>query len=172
MSRDEISQSKPHYLGHRNRLRERVLRNGAASLSDYELIEFLLFGARPRADVKPLAKRLLAEFGDLNGVVAASEHRLMKIAGVTDKVYLQLQIADAFAKKMAQAKVLNREVVSSWEALISYCRTSMAHRETGPSNLMNDRRSSFENMASRRRTRREPCRIGGDRALGRYVRGR
>lgn len=123
-------QERPHYWGHRERLRTRFLKGGPDGMPEYELLELLLFNAIPRIDVKPLAKRLLAEFGDLNGVVAASEHRLMKVAGVTDRVYLQLQIADAFAKKMAQAKVLQREVVTNWEALISYCRTSMAHRET------------------------------------------
>jgi DNA repair protein RadC len=66
----------------------------------------------------------------LNGVVAASEHRLLKVEGATHKVYLQLRIAEAFAQRMGQAKVLRREAVSSWDDLISYCRTSMAHRET------------------------------------------
>ena len=62
---------RPHYFGHRERLRERVLAKGATSLSDYEVIEFLLFGARPRSDVKPLAKALLQEFGSLAGVLCA-----------------------------------------------------------------------------------------------------
>ncbi|MGV6850400.1 MAG: RadC family protein [Marinibacterium sp.] len=123
-------QAQPHYWGHRERLRTRFLAGGADGMPEYELLELVLFNAIPRIDVKPLAKRLLAEFGDLNGVVAASRHRLEKVAGVTDKVYLQLQIADAIAKRMAQAKVLQREVVSCWDALITYCRTSMAHRET------------------------------------------
>ena len=123
-------QERPHYWGHRERLRTRFLTGGPEGMPEYELLELLLFNAIPRIDVKPLAKRLLEEFGDLNGVVAASEHRLMKVPGTTDKVYLQLQIAAAFANRMAQSKVLRREVVTNWEALISYCRTSMAHRET------------------------------------------
>ena len=81
-------------------------------------------------DVKPLAKSLLATFGDLNGVVAASKHRLLQVPGITDKVYLQLRIAEAFAHRMARAKVMERSVISSWEALIDYCRTVMAHRDT------------------------------------------
>lgn len=121
---------RPHYWGHRERLRTRFLKGGHTPMPEYELLELLLFNAIPRIDVKPLAKRLLAEFGDLNGVVAASEHRVSQVEGATDKVYLQLRIADAFAKRMAQAKILEREVVSSWDALIAYCRTAMAHRET------------------------------------------
>lgn len=127
---DANGNTKPHYWGHRERLRTRFLSGGHKAMPDYELLELLLFNAIPKIDVKPLAKRLLAAFGDLNGVVAASEHRLLQVQGANAKVYLQLRIAEAFAHRMAQAKVLQREVVSSWDALISYCRTTMAHRAT------------------------------------------
>lgn len=120
----------PHYWGHRERLRSRFLAGGHKPMPEYEILELLLFNAIPRIDVKPLAKRLLSAFGDLNGVVAASEHRLMQVEGVTPKVYLQLRIAEAFAQRMGQAKVLQRDIVTSWDDLIAYCRTSMAHRET------------------------------------------
>ena len=121
---------RPHYWGHRARLRERFLSGGHKPMPDYEILELLLFNAIPRIDLKPLAKRLLAAFGDLNGVVAASEHRLLQVEGATAKVYLQLRIVEAFAHRMALAKVMHREVVSSWDDLITYCRTAMAHRET------------------------------------------
>jgi DNA repair protein RadC len=121
---------RPHYWGHRDRLRERFLTGGHKPMPDYEILELLLFNAIPRIDLKPLAKRLLAAFGDLNGVVAASEHRLLQVEGATAKVYLQLRIVEAFAHRMALAKVMHREVVSSWDDLITYCRTAMAHRET------------------------------------------
>src|SRR5690606_26361994 len=61
--------SRPHYWGHRERLRQRFLTGGHAAMPEYELLELLLFDAIPRIDVKPLAKQLLAAFGDLNGVV-------------------------------------------------------------------------------------------------------
>jgi methionine aminopeptidase len=56
-------ESKPHYLGHRDRLRQRFLRDGPDALPDYELLELLLTFAIPRIDVKPLAKQLIARFG-------------------------------------------------------------------------------------------------------------
>lgn len=127
---DEHGNKRPHYWGHRERLRTRFLAGGHKAMPEYEILELLLFNAISRIDVKPLAKRLLTTFGDPNGVVAASEHRLLKVEGTTDKVYLQLRIAEAFAQRMARAKVLERNVLTSWEDLISYCRTSMAHRET------------------------------------------
>ncbi len=127
---DEFGNKRPHYWGHRERLRTRFLTGGHKAMPEYEILELLLFNAIPRIDVKPLAKRLLATFGDLNGVIAASEHRLMRVEGATPKVFLQLQIAEAFAQRMGQAKILKRDIISAWDDLISYCRTSMAHRET------------------------------------------
>ena len=120
---------RPHYWGHRQRLRDRFLAGGHGAMPEYEILELLLFNAIPKIDVKPLAKRLLAAFGDLNGVVAASRHRVLKVEGATDRVFLQLRIVEAFAHRMAQSTVLHREVLSSWDALITYCRTAMAHRE-------------------------------------------
>ncbi len=128
--RDESGAARPHYWGHRERLRTRFLEGGHQPMPEYEMLELLLFNAIAKSDVKPLAKRLLATFGDLNGVIAASEHRVLQVEGADRWVWLQLRLVDAFAQRMAQAKVLQREIVSSWDALITYCRTCMAHRET------------------------------------------
>jgi len=125
-----VSEIRPHYWGHRERLRQRFLAGGHAAMPEYELLELLLFNAIERRDVKPLAKALLAAFGGLNGVVAASEHRLMQVPGTTPKVWLQLRIVEAFAHRMAQARVIRRSVISSWDDLMRYCRTVMAYRDT------------------------------------------
>ncbi len=121
---------RPHYWGHRERLRQRFLEGGHAPMPEYELLELLLFNAVPRIDVKPLAKALLAAFGDLNGVVAASEHRLLQIPGTSPRVYLQLRLVEAFAHRMARAKVMQRCVITSWADLMIYCQTVMAYRDT------------------------------------------
>ncbi len=99
-------------------------------MPDYELLELLLFDAIARIDVKPLAKRLLATFGDLAGVCAASKHRLLQVDGTNEKVWLQLKLIEAFAHRLARAKILDRSIISSWDDLVTYCRTTMAHRET------------------------------------------
>ncbi|WP_407929352.1 RadC family protein [Jannaschia marina] len=121
---------RPHYWGHRERLRTRFLAGGHVAMPEYELLELVLFNAIPRIDVKPLAKRLLAAFGDLNGVIAASEANLLKVEGATPKVFLQLRMLEAIAHRMGQAKILHREVLSSWSAVVDHCRTTMAHRDT------------------------------------------
>jgi DNA repair protein RadC len=122
--------ARPHYWGHRERLRQRFMTGGHLPMPDYELLELLLFDAIPRIDVKPLAKQLLAAFGDLSGVVAASKHRLLQVPGTNEKVWLQLRLVEAFSHRMAREKVIDRSVISSWEDLVAYCRTTMAHRET------------------------------------------
>lgn len=122
--------ARPHYWGHRERLRARFRTGGPTALADYELLELLLFNAIPRIDVKPLAKALIAAFGDLNAVIAASEPRLMQVPGVTDRVFLQLKLVEAMAHRMARARVMERSVIGSWDALMTYCKTVMAYRET------------------------------------------
>jgi DNA repair protein RadC len=121
---------RPHYWGHRERLRKRFLAGGSEALPDYELLELVLVNAIPRIDVKPLAKKLLEIFGDFNGAVSAPRQRLMAVPGVTEKVWVQFRLAEAVAARMARAKVLHREVISSWPELMAYCKTVMAHRET------------------------------------------
>ena len=120
----------PSYLAdHRKRLRTRFMEGGAKGMPDYELLELILFRAIPRQDVKPLARRLIDAFGDLNGVLAAPVPRLHGMGGVGEAVICELKVVEAAAHRMARARVLGRHVVSSWQALIDYCHTTMAHRE-------------------------------------------
>ena len=121
----------PSYIkDHRHRLRRRFLDGGPGAMPDYELLELVLFRAIPRQDVKPLARRLLDTFGDFNRVVAAPVARLLQVPGVGEAVMLELKVVEAAAHRMARARVLHRPVISSWDALLDYCRTAMAHRET------------------------------------------
>jgi DNA repair protein RadC len=115
---------------HRLRLRTRFLSGGAHAVPDYELLELILFRAIPRRDVKPLARLLLDTFGDFNAVISAPIDRLCAVNGVGDAVALEIKIIEAGAHRLARAKVLQRHVVSSWDALLNYCHTVMAHRET------------------------------------------
>ncbi len=121
----------PSYIqDHRRRLRTRFLEGGAAAMPDYELLELLLFRAIPRQDVKPLARLLLETSGDFNRVVTAPLTRLLDVKGVGEAVALELHIVGAAAQRMMRARVINQPVLSSWDALLDYCHTVMAHRET------------------------------------------
>ena len=122
---------QPSYIrDHRKRLRQRFLQGGAAALPDYELLELVLFRAIPRQDVKPLARQLLERFGDFNHVLSAGLCQLSQVPGVGDAVICELKIVEAAAHRLSQSKVIRRPVVSGWDALVAYCRTTMAHRET------------------------------------------
>ena len=124
-------QKTPSYLkDHRQRLRARFLAGGGATMPDYELLELVLFRAIPRQDVKPLAHRLIADFGDFNRVVSAAPARLRAVDGVGDAVITELKLVEACAQRMARARVINRPVLSGWTAVLDYCHTTMSHRET------------------------------------------
>ncbi|MEI2686254.1 MAG: DNA repair protein RadC [Cypionkella sp.] len=128
---EALSGRLPSYIAdHRKRLRTRFLDGGAQAMPDYELLELVLFRAIPRLDVKPLARLLLDTFGDFNRVISASPARLMLIKGVGEAVVLELKLIEASAQRLMRAKVMNRPILSSWDALLDYCHTAMAHRET------------------------------------------
>jgi DNA repair protein RadC len=121
----------PSYISdHRQRLRDRFMQGGGAALPDYELLELVLFRAIPRQDVKPLARLLLDTFGDFNRVITASPARLQMVKGAGPAVVLELKLVEAAAQRMMRARVIQKPVLSSWDALLDYCHTTMAHRET------------------------------------------
>ena len=126
MSKD----TPPHFHGHRDRLRERFADAGGAALADYELLELFLFRSIPRRDVKPIAKALIARFGDLGRVCAGDPDQLCEIEGVSAKVALDLKLLHAAAVRIAKEQVSGRPVISSWSALLDYCRTALQHAST------------------------------------------
>jgi DNA repair protein RadC len=118
-----------HFHGHRDRLRARFREKGHATLADYELLEMALYRAIPRGDTKPVAKALLKKFGSLNEILAATRERLKETEGVGDRVVDELKLIRAFAERTAGEAVRQRPVLSSWDALLGYCRTTMAFEE-------------------------------------------
>jgi DNA repair protein RadC len=124
--RDAADEAALHYLGHRDRLRQRFRDGGAGALADYELLEMLLFRSIPRADTKPLAKSLIARFGSLAEVLGAPMALLREVKGVGPAVALDLKLAAAAAERMLRGAVRNRQVLSSWSSVIDYCRAAMA----------------------------------------------
>lgn len=119
---------KPHYLGHRERLRERFLAAGD-TLADYELLELLLYRLIPRADTKPVAKALLARFGTLAEVLGAPTALLQEVKGVGPSVALDLKVIAAAARRMTRGEISVREVLGSWNQVLDYCRAAMAFEE-------------------------------------------
>ncbi len=121
----------PSYIrDHRKRLRNRFLDGGATAVADYELLELVLFRAIPRRDVKPLARALLDTFGDFSATLSAPRERLAQVEGVGDAVITELKIIEAAAHLLARTRIMDRPAITGWDALVRYCRTTMAHRQT------------------------------------------
>lgn len=117
----------PHYHGHRERLRDRFRDAGPDALSDYELLEMVLFRALPRRDVKPLAKALIAKFGSFAEVVHAPELRLKEVSGLGDSAITEIKLIAATASRVARGQINKQKtVLSSWSSVIEYCRAAMA----------------------------------------------
>lgn len=116
--------------GHRDRMRQRLLEGGADGFHDYELLEYLLALAIPRQDVKPLAKELLAQFGDLPTVIAASPGELMRLKGVGETVAAALKFVEALSVRQLQRKAMDRPLLSSFDAVTDYLHARLAHEMT------------------------------------------
>jgi DNA repair protein RadC len=125
----EAPEIPPHFHGHRERLRERFREAGADALSDYELLELVLFRALLRRDVKPIAKDLIAKFGSFPEVISAPAARLAEVKGLGAATITELKVVHAAATRLARGQVRKRPILSSWSNVLDYCRTTMAFAE-------------------------------------------
>ena len=121
--------AKPHYWGHRGRVRERVLKAGVEPLADYELLELLLFYSIERMDTKPLAKKLLERFGTLGDVFAAEPEQLRAFE-IDQKTLVHFKAMREVGRRLAERKVKDMPVLTNWQQLIDYCHTALAHEKT------------------------------------------
>ncbi len=119
---------KPHYTGHRDRLRERFLAAPEA-LPDYEILELLLFMAIPRRDVKPIAKILIARFGNLAGVLNAGAAELTGVEGISENTAVALQTIRTAGLRLLKQEIVQRPVLASWQRLLDYLHAAMAHEK-------------------------------------------
>src|SRR5262249_18069558 len=127
MTKDAGLFEKPHFYGHRDRLRERFASDFGDGMPDYELMELLLFQIIPRRDVKPLAKVLITRFGSFAEVIAAPIEQLSAQEGLGETSALALKTIYAAAKRLTQQHVMQKPVLNSQSALWDYCRVAMAY---------------------------------------------
>ena len=120
---------KPHYHGHRGRVRERVLKAGLEPLADYELLELLLFYSIERIDTKPMAKALLERFGTLGDVFAAEPAQLREFE-IDQRTLVHFKAMREVGRRLAERKVKDMPVLTNWQQLIDYCHAALAHEKT------------------------------------------
>lgn len=113
--------------GHRSRLRRRLIDGGPDALQDHELVEYLLALAIPRRDTKPMARKLLGEFGGLGPLLSAEPESLGRFQ-LSEGVIAALKIAEASALRLLRSRIERGDILSDWQALADYLRADMAHR--------------------------------------------
>ncbi|KAF0102122.1 MAG: DNA repair protein RadC [Rhodospirillaceae bacterium] len=125
----ETAPPKPHYHGHRGRVRERVLKAGVEALADYELLELLLFYSIERIDTKPMAKALLERFGTLGDVFAAEAAQLREFE-IDQRTLVHFKAMREVGRRLAERKVKDMPVLTNWQQLLDYCHAALAHEKT------------------------------------------
>ncbi|MBR1904536.1 MAG: DNA repair protein RadC [Alphaproteobacteria bacterium] len=130
MTTQEAKEEKPLYLGHRERLRKRFLKDDGFSMDDYEVLELLLTYAIPRRDVKPLAKQLLAAYQhDLGAVLHADPKMLAEKFKIGEMPVALFKLVNTCAARMASACFSDRKtiILSNLDSVVEFCRHKMAY---------------------------------------------
>lgn len=123
----KLSDTSSDLKGHRDRLRQRFRDGGVEAVADYELLELILFRALARRDTKPVAKALIKRFGSFSEVIHAPAELLKEVPNVGEAIITELKLIRASALRLMQDEITNKPVLSSWTALIDYCRSAMAY---------------------------------------------
>ena len=124
---------KPDYIGHRERLRKKLLECGDnvdTAFADYELLELLLTIAIPRRDVKPLAKKLITKFGSFAGVINANPNELSGISGIGETTVATIKIVRASIKATLKSTITEHSIISNWRELVNYCQANIGCKQT------------------------------------------
>ena len=126
---DATESASPHYHGHRDRLRQRFVEAGPKALTDYELLELMLFRILPRRDTKPIAKAMIARFGSFSEALSAPPHLLEEIDGLGPTAITDLKVVLAAAQRFSRDQINDRPMLGSWTEVLDYCRANMAFED-------------------------------------------
>ncbi len=114
----------PDYSGHRSRVRKKFLHSCGAELHDYELLEILLFATNSRRDTKPIAKELIAKFGDISAVINSDVEILKSLEGVGESSIVQIKIIAEILRRVLKNSAQKNPVLNNWQAVLDYaCAT-------------------------------------------------
>lgn len=122
-----MTKEKPSYLGHRKRVKTKFLNSMGVELHEYELLEILLFSVFPRSDTKPIAKRLLAKFGDLSSLINAEKEQLQEVEGVGESLIVTLKVNAEIINRVLKKRASQKEVLSNWKSVLDYAKNKLSH---------------------------------------------
>ena len=122
--------------GHRERIKEKFLKNGIDGFAEYEILELLLTYCIPRKDTKPIAKELLNKFKSLDNVFKADLDKLSAIDGLgkNSVAFLKL-IGDLpsiiYKDELKNKKLVDKETlkISNKDILLKYLRNKIGYEE-------------------------------------------
>ena len=112
------------HSGHRQRARERFLNNPDA-ISDYDLLELLLFLIIPRADTKPIAKKLIDKYKTLNNIFNAEKTQLTNDGINGDALKYIFLLMTTTQKRLLNEEMKEQKIIDNYELLIKYCQSSI-----------------------------------------------
>ena len=115
--------NKSVHAGHRERVRENVLKNGFEQLEDHKLLELLLFYSIPREDTNDLAHRLLNEFHSLSGVIKASPKQLQKVIGVGDNTAVLISAMGELCVRVLKEGNIKKTPYLNYEDLLNLIKS-------------------------------------------------
>ena len=118
---------QPHYLGHRKRLKKRILEAGFDGMHEYELLELLLGYAIPRRDTKPLAKQLIQQFEGLGGVLNAPQDELQKISGIGEHSAVLVKLLRGIYAYCLSEKLAHRIPLTSVHTVVEFAQAKLAY---------------------------------------------
>ncbi len=127
--KEEIKDLPPDYIGHRKRIKERILTKGANSLTETDLLEALLTYSIPRKDVKPIAKSLLRRFSTLRNVLDANENILMETKGIKESSVALFKLVEGICFQMLHPSQQKATYLDSWPLVLDFARLHLAHLE-------------------------------------------
>ena len=121
--------TKPLQAGHRERLRKKFITAGLDPLLDHEVLELLLTYSIPRKDTKPIAWKLLENFGSLSNVLDASPTDLKRIQGIGEQTATLVPFVRALLKRYMLSEIQSRPSGVTPEAIMKYCQASLSDKK-------------------------------------------
>ncbi len=117
-------------IGHRQRLKDKLIRSDMSNLHDYEILELLLFYSIPRKDVKPIAKNLLSEFGSIGKILSTPSEKLSKTIGLGQTTIILFKVVREIINNVTKEQIMKRPIIKSWDKLIEYVRSNIGYKNT------------------------------------------
>ena len=121
---------KPHYHGHRRRLKERYLKNGINALTEYEIIELLLFYSIPVKDTKPIAKELLKKFSNIKGIFNnLDSKKIYEVKGFGENSLILFKLINDLHSLIETQEIFKTKILDNLEKVIKYAKASLGNKK-------------------------------------------